>query len=401
MERYVNKGSPSGFTSLYTTSPRYDPRNGEDSFLLPYYVFSPDEVESFGDEEFLGSDILSSRSDGVPFPIHPDMIDIFVKSFGLHEFEPEFIKGHLAVVPTANGRTVLAFRLASPIYIKLHYEGCLGRVLRGLPKRKAVAGPEISTELAACIDREIAPESFAILRERLARIKKCRHNKMLEVGVVFRDKEPYPHSETRFLIPFFSLFSQDLRHLDDPLLLVQILDGRANPLDYLLEKILLPILTCYKFLAFERGLIPEINGQNIFLEIDNTGSPTRIVHRDFQGYEKDLSIRRAKGLPTGFYSYPYKCIDKQIDARLYYVRHSFSYDFKLGEYIFEELLAVASKEYKCDISRLRSLVAGYFHRLTGEEVEEHFSPSDKWYAHEKVLLTEERPYVELNDPKFR
>ena len=50
MERYVNKGSPSGFTDKYTVSARYDPKSDYPSFDLPLFSFPIDEIIFFNGE---------------------------------------------------------------------------------------------------------------------------------------------------------------------------------------------------------------------------------------------------------------------------------------------------------------------------------------------------------------
>lgn len=404
MERYVNKGSPSGFTFKYSVSIDYDPRFGRKTFKLPYYIFSNEEVEIFGEGEEvrLSFDPMDTFPEKVSFPVHPDMVKVFLSN-GLKEFVQTNISDYLEVVPLANARTVYTIGKTNPYYIKLHYEGCVGRILRGLPKRKAIAGPEISKELVFCVNQGLVPSTFAFLKEFQTRIKICSNENLQEVGVVFRETNPFPYQIHRALIPFFSLWSVDIKHPNDQLLLIQILDKTKYPIETFFNKIIKPILECYKFLTFDRGLIPEVNGQNILLEIDQNGIPTRIIHRDFQGYEKDITIRQSKGLSVKFESQPYKCIDKRSDTKYYYIRHSFSYDFKLGGYIFDELFDVVCKNYWHSRVHLENKIAELFHEITEGKDESHFKPLDKWYAHEKILLTDEtqRSYIELDNPKYR
>jgi hypothetical protein len=399
MERYVNKGSPSGYTFIQTTSSQYAPLTGSEHFSLPYYSFPRTEVIVFGEHTF-DTGPLSPKNDSVPFPIHPDMINVFA-SRGIAEFSPERVDGYLQVIPMANGRTVLTQCLLSPFYIKLHYEGVLGRVYRSLPREKAIAGPEISKEIEECIDKNLAPTSFAFLREPQARIKLCDSGGLREIGVTFREATPYPRYAGRSLIPFFALFSCDRHNPSDPLLLAQILDLFRNPKEALVYEIIEPILQCYKFLTFDRGLIPEINAQNILLEIGQSGTPTRIVHRDLQGCHKDLVIRRSKGLPLHFDSSPYRCLDEKTD--FYYKRHSYCYDFRLGCHILDELVEFADRSLKEQKSKLQREIAILFHDISDGEDLAHFSPLDKWYAYDKseTLLTSQTSYKELDDPKYR
>ena len=45
----------------------------------------------------------------------------------------------------------------------------------------------------------------------------------------------------------------------------------------------------------ERGILPELHGQNTLLEIDAEGVPQRLIHRDFQSIYSDSGIRESKG----------------------------------------------------------------------------------------------------------
>ena len=75
-------------------------------------------------------------------------------------------------------------------------------------------------------------------------------------------------------------------------------------------------------LAFDLGLLPEVNAQDVLLEIDAAYRPTRVVFRDLMGVEKDLTIRHRLGQPTIFMSGSYKCIEREADPVLYYRRHN-------------------------------------------------------------------------------
>ena len=48
------------------------------------------------------------------------------------------------------------------------------------------------------------------------------------------------------------------------------------------------------YFVSNRGILPEMHGQNILLEIDVRGIPKRIIHRDFQSLYSDKDIRTVK-----------------------------------------------------------------------------------------------------------
>ncbi|MEK6288008.1 MAG: hypothetical protein AABO57_19995 [Acidobacteriota bacterium] len=380
----------------------YSPIGGVATFQLPLYEFSQDEVLIFGEAS---KDIASTflrGSQSVLFPLHPDMQRKLVAELNLYEFEPTRVLDTVAVVPTANGRTVYCLGHQPPLYLKLHYDGILGRVDRKLPIMKTVAGTEISEELVICFSRDSAPSGFAFLPEPFALVKTCAARQGTEeVGCIFRTTKPLPFLGESFLIPFFSLFSQDTLSERDPLLLVQLLGDYRHPWETLRRGLIEPLLRGYCFLVFDLGLIPEFNAQNLLLAIDDQYQFKGVVMRDLQGLEKDLTIRGALGLQCQFKSEPYKCIDRASNERDYFIRHSFSYDFKLGEYIFEELVAVIARTFRLRATTLREEIKYFFREFSLGRDSGHFYPRDSWFIHDRILLTRERPYVELENPKFR
>lgn len=396
MERYVNKGSPSGYSFKYTTRKLYSPLNGGKGYPLPCFVFPIDDLLLYGKNPSV-LEKLSIFGD-VHFFIHPDVLKNLYKKYGREKVK-KHKKNSINVSPTANGRTVLSTESNFPYFIKLHYDSILGRCRRELPYRKAISGVEIS----AIVERHLSQngiEQVGILKEinsvNLIRIE----NHEVDMGFVIREFRVYPYiSNKTLLIPFFALFSKDRFNPKDALLLTQILDKYKNPLEVLFDRIVCPVLVFYTTLVFDLGLIPEINAQNLLLELDFNLNPLRIVFRDFQGVEKDLTLREQLKLDNNFSSFPYKCISS-INKE-YFIRHSFSYDFKLGEYIFEELANFASKHYNCEVENFRHIIIERFRSLANGRESDYFPKGNEWYAHEKILLTDKRPYIKIPNPKYR
>lgn len=399
MERYVNKGSPSGFTKKHTVSKRYDPRSNYKSFELPFFSFLKKDLVIFREEHTIRYPEICENEHNLLFPLHPDMIPMLSEQCRINDFSEHNISQSLTVFPTANGRTLLRLSENRNYYIKLHYHGIIGRINRALPLSKAIAGPEISHEIEAAVGNDDFPNTLAILPERLAIVKITNSKLIPEIGVIFREFEPFPFMEGNYLIPFFSLFSNDEKNAEDPFILCQIVNNYSNPLDAF-ENLINMILTGYLYLVFHRGYLPEINAQNVMLEITENGLPIRMVLRDLQGWEKDLEIRECNYLSRDFKSAPYKCICKK-DSEKYFIRHSFSYDFKLGEYILSEIVDIFSKFFNVKIEKLEKIIQDIFHRIADGGDSDYFFPRDKWYCHEDILLTEKRPYVEKSCPKYR
>jgi hypothetical protein len=285
------------------------------------------------------------------------------------------------------------------MYLKLHYDGVLCRVNRSLSENKAIAGVEVSEELSRASLHGLLPESFSFFPEVAAITHVGKYG---EIACVLRNATPFPHSRrSHALIPFFSLFSRDIRSETDPSLLNQILSASANPKEILLNSVILWVLESYISMVCGLGLIPEINAQNILLAVDGCGSPSGVVLRDLMGVEKDLDARARLGLQTEFKARQYKEISSEMDERLYYIRHSFSYDFKLCHYVIEPLLRDASAGFGWSVGKLTQAVRELFISQFGEDRFTYFVPYNEWFSHPNVMLTHERPYVSNTKPQYR
>ncbi|HSE17593.1 MAG TPA: IucA/IucC family protein [Pyrinomonadaceae bacterium] len=326
-------------------------------------------------------------------PLHPDMLprcaidwqDVSNSSFYCY--------------PTASGRTLDTTIEERHMYLKLHYDGVLCRVNRSLPEHKAIAGVEVSEELSRASSNSLLPQSFSFFPEVAAITHTGKYG---EIACVLRNATPFPQTRrSHALIPFFSLFSRDIRSQTDPSLLEQILSASSTPKNLLLDNVILWVLESYVAMVRVLGLIPEINAQNILLAVDGCGSPCGVVLRDLMGVEKDVDARTRLGLTTAFKAGQYKKISREMDEGLYYVRHSFSYDFKLCHYVIEPLIRDASASFGWSVGKLAQAVRKLFITQFGEERFSYFVPYDKWFSHPKVMLTHNRPYVSNSRPLYR
>lgn len=393
MERYVNEGSPSGFTHLFRSSPETDPWGGAESFPL-YACRGPREwYRDYGDLS-AARYTLGLLEDALL--IHPDVVNVFRPAW-LSDARLSVTRTHALAVPTSTSRTVQLLGSCFADYVKLHYPAVLGRVRRELPWHKAVAGPEICAEVLKRMG-DLLPRSFGLLHEAGTRVLVTPGGD--EVGMVWRKGAPVCANRVAYMIPFFALFSMDRRSPGDPLLLVQILDKHARlPLDFLVESVLGPVIDCYSALVTRLGYQPECNAQNLLLGVDDLLRPTAIIFRDMGRVEKDLSLREQLGLRTDFASAPYKCISR--GDQLYRVRHSFAFDFKLSHYILLPIEDVLCKVYGVARERVRMAFRERAHSFIESVSRDYFPEDGYWYRHEKRLLTEDRAYVSERAPLYR
>lgn len=335
MERYVNDGSPSGFTFKYRTSPRTDPFGNVPYFDVMSFALASDAFDSYGEYD----PKTTIRSD--VFLVHPDM---------RHHRDLENVRldetSEWRAVPTSSSRTV---RLAEygQSYVKLHYDGIIGRIYRRLPRRKAINGPEMSWAILRAIEASKLPHSVAILHEPFA---KMYRNPGIEDGnqdwsFIWRESSPRGRTAhlIAFMAPLFALWAKDRHAPDCATLLAQLVSKWGKGAEEILtEAIIYPIIDIYFSLIVSLGLQDELNAQNLLIGFDTEFHPVAVVLRDMMGIEKDVTIREQLGLSTAFDAKTYKVIGKCIDEKKYVIRHSFSFDFKLSEYVIKPLVAAAS-----------------------------------------------------------
>ena len=396
MERYVNNGSPSGFTEKYNTSDLTNPFSPSKSFKLLYIQSNGPKVQIYNHGDFSSLDnepILDKVKNA--FFIHPDMHN-HPDLYNYKTYQSEF-----DVIPTSSSRTVHFISSSSSFYLKLHYDGIIGRINRSLPFKKAISGIEISNILRTNIDKNKLPNYFSFYPETAVRVLNI--NERNTWSFVLREDTPYKLCKsTSCIIPFFSLFSKD-RFTADTTLIHQFFKNHGKNLtEILVELIIKRIIEIYFKLIINEGFQFELNAQNVLIGFDKNFIPNSIIIRDLMGIEKDITIRKSLGLTNDFLSSPYKFIHRDLNDNLYQIRHSFSYDFKVSKYIIEPLLFELEHVGGLGIN-VPSVIASikqhgkkYINKL-----DKDYFPENEWYFHENVLLTRERIYKSKNNPMFR
>lgn len=400
IERYLNDGSPSGFTTIYTTSPETSPF-GKVFCFHPFICIAPQEnFKTFGKiPSSFGSPYTNDEN---WILVHPDMSENIFFHQGKLKLQ---VDNALKVSPTASGRTVQIINKAPHDYIKLHYDGVLGRVRRELPYFKAIGGPETSLIISKAIDEKILPSELSLLREPGARVLNGEvAGVKSEWGMVWRESKPYglDNSEAKYLLPAFSLFSFDRQAPYHFPLLKQIIDFTSvNPEKFVMDSIIAPLLKCYFELILKLGLQAEWNAQNLLVAFNEDFSSAKFVMRDLESVDKDLTIMEMLNIKHNFESYPYKCLLKE--QYNYSIKHSFMFDFKLGDYILEPLVIFLYKYYRISYDntqrKIKEIAQQHIDKLPTD-----FFPKDKWFTFENVLVDQsisERPYLEHSNPKFR
>lgn len=383
LERIVNDGSKSGFTNIHTTSRETCPLFCE-SFVIKKLFCNKEELFTYGKlPSFCQADVTS---DWIYF--HPDWIN-------QTSFNYLNISDGECVTPTSSSRTVRI--LNTHYYIKLSYPGELGRLVRNLDKCHLLSSIENTNILKRIKENNDSLEKFEYMPEIGGKILLDKDNSL---GYVIRE---IPESvRNLIIIPGFSLFSTDKNHQDDLFLLVQILELKSDKTNWFLHELCYPLIDIFFYCAFNEGIILEMHSQNVLFAFDQNFNLIKIIIRDLESADKDLTIRFENNQTVEFDSNPYKCIKKSDDD--YYKRHSLMYDHKLCEYLIDPLVDCISKYYNLDAVALRNNIKEYVKIKYGKKFIGFF-PKDKcWYKYPNTEIdrsTKSRPFISYENPLYR
>ncbi len=373
MERYVNDGSPSGFTwknqsSVYT-SPRSD---------FPYFFLDEVKFDHVID--------IGAYPKTVPFHkniiyLHPDMSTKYDKITG---YMPN--KSNLMVSATSSSRTVKL--LNYPGYIKLNYNGIIGRIDRSLNDTHAYMSVEMTDYLCNKLFSSIY-KSLCFFAEPFSRFIRDGN---FNFGMVYRDERPIGllANKIKIIIPMFSLFSKDIKQLNDDYLLIQLIEfAKSDPIEYILRNIIFPIIDNYFSLILYEGLQPEWHAQNLLLGLDENLSVVSIIMRDLESIDIDQTIRENLGDKLSFSFFPYKHINS--NQYNYSIKHSFMYDHKIGEYLFDPIIRCISKYYNINKTSIEKEIKTYSQKYTCRLPIGFFPDKKSWYSFENVLIDRNAP----------
>ena len=421
-ERYMNDGSPSGFSDINTTSIQTCPRSSLKSFSIHQIMF---------EQEVLIKDIgLAKKAqygENTMF-VHPDMISHkFLSGLNYNECD------NIVVAPTASGRTVIALT-DEPFFIKMAYPLCLGRLTRHMGFDKITSACEVTKHLIRAVETGKTNERFAFLREDYGRVAYFPlspnnvlesdrvpdsnvQNGLYEWGVLFREFRPFPYIEKKeCLIPFFALFGQEYDPIikgkkaeqDEPLI-IQLFkkQSNCNLEEFLLEKVLFPLFDTYFDALLFAGIELEAHAQNMLISIDCNHQISRIVCRDLESAGRDATLMDYIGLQYDKKTaYKYNVLSPKKEDQKYpkwQINHSFMFDFKLGEYIVSPLLA-RCKKYLTDTTtdKICKQIKQYNKKYI-DKLPDNFFPPD-WCDYANQNFEQDggtREYIWHEIPKYR
>lgn len=387
MERYVNRGSPSGFSAINTTSLGTSHLGKKRTFWLHAVRPSPSiDIVEFGSSSLVDPGLIL---------IHPDLVDSCPLLEG-----GELVRNFLEVAPTSSDRTVQA--VAEPnLYFKLSYPPLIGRISRQL----GLAQGEAAVWVTDSIDRaagKVDPR-FKFLRESYARVAIGTSPKPVEWGFTIRETSPSPIlPRADLMIPGFSLFSRDRYSLDDDFLLFQLFDQQQKPLeDFIFEDVIEPLIDGYFSLLVNCGLQLEAHAQNMLFGIDEDGRITSVVARDAESIDRDISLMDELKIACARPSGSYKVI--QRSDYNYQIMHSFMYDFKMGQYLIQPIIDCASERGGWNTSDLSARIREHARNWLGHLPGDFFPADGCWYSYENLVHDRgrRRDYIATPNPQFR
>lgn len=379
LERHRNEGSPSGFSQLHrpTVGLRALDR-GDHPIQLP--LFEVEQLQQIG----------VAPTTPVLFPVHPDMLSQFQKLSGAQPVDS------VPAAATSSGRTLLAEVLGGQQFVKLSYHGLLGRVHRRMTKAHLVTAIEVSSAMRESLASNPI-DRFSIQHEYFG----ANAGPDADWGFVLRELQPFPYKPFYIRVPAFSLLSRRFGSEHVEPLLTEILRHRPE-LDAegsFYDEFLRPIIDAFFLLLRRDGLQIEAHAQNLVYHFDSSWRVVAIVYRDMESVDKDISLIDELGLATELTRMAHKELTR-ADPN-YAIKHSFMYDFKLGEYLLRPLCDLWSNHTRRSAQALHALVQeNARHHL--EFLPDDLFPKD-WYDYRPEVYEGKigRPYVAHPSPSFR
>ncbi len=402
LERFVDRGSYHKFALYSEVTQRFRPVDGDINFSLPYLSVPSDQLTFITlnpDRRIID---WIRKDDAIKFFVHPDMVDVHSVIPARSIISPENFEGSITAAPTASTRTMLVNADGLPQFmIKTDLEKTISRFVRELDKTRVQYSLEISDALEEAANNPSCPSSVGFLPETVGAYLEFADGH--SIGYLVRELNPRPTGSVQeTLIPFFALFSPNKANPNSDLLIYQLLENImrkkqiSDPSEALLQYVFKQCLESWSFLAYNYGLLPERHAQNGLIAIDDEGIPTRIIDRDFQGFNVDLTTRKSQGLSTNFSHHV-------IEPEKRGVILSRCYDHRMGFQVFDPILEAVEQRYGSGVKvRTQEAIKIMFHQLTPSEFLDAF-PKEQ-YGLDNTTMFGDQPTADvakLQPPQYR
>lgn len=376
LERYVNEGSRT-YSDLSLQSegdPQYSPREGKGEFAIPCVHVPHEKAVIYLDTP---SDTIYSKyikSDIIIIPVHPEIYqDTSVSN--IKELRRYFYTSEVAS-PAASTRTLITKN--NTHFMKLHYPRRVSRFVRHMITSNIQTSVEVSKSLAT-----YKLEKFGYLPETLG----VTYGSGPEAwGYIIRELTPRPvGKKNTFLMPFFALYSYDIHKPEESPLLVQIIKYlKAEPLSFMLEYLMKPIIQSWVMCIKKAGFFLEMHGENTMLELSTDLVPQRIIYRDMD-VMIDVQTRLEQKLHIDF---PESKLIRHNHEQIF----SIKYDMFIGHHLFEYLAHILEKFFNIKLVLLQERCREIFHQVFPDAylyfTNKIFYYSDQLFPDEKFRLIE-------------
>jgi hypothetical protein len=377
LERYRNQGTRtySSHAAYTEAGDRYRPDANPAAFDLPAFVLPRSQVAVYtaNPPEELASFYLGSSQ--VLFCVHPQVLDGVPKDpYVLSTLSESTEKKNIVVTPSSSTRTL--FVEASDWFhaVKVHFPFKVSRYTRKMRNEVVEQAINVSRELEAEV--HLLDQRFAFFREVIGVSHKelePETSRGENWGYLVRDMVPFPRLTTEQpLIPGFALYGEDYFDPKTPLLLYDLI-GERDPVTYVLDHIMLPIIRHWVTCFLHFGYLMEPHGQNVLFEIDENRSVRRIVHRDLS---VGIDMRRRRDIERPDYGLnPYN----RMESGAF---HSITYDRFMGTHFFDRIVEACIQKY-AGVSK--EDFCGPCREEFGELLPDHarYFPETVWYFSEK------------------
>jgi hypothetical protein len=277
---------------------------------------------------------LYIRGDQVLFCVHPQVLgqrewDEYLNHVRTIRTGEELMK----VSPSSSTRTLYVQGRDPTHALKVHFPFKVSRYGRRMREEVVEQAVNVSRELERKL--ESMPSDFGYLREVLGISLKNLHPETPRGenwGYLIREMTPFPTAGSPgSLIPGFSLYGRDYFSAEAGLLLFDLVE-EDGLLEFILDRIMLPIIRHWVECFLKFGYFLEPHGQNVLLELDPQLTISRLVHRDLN-LGIDIRRRRDLDIPMeGENTY------NQMEGGEF---GSITYDKFMGGHFFDRLVATA------------------------------------------------------------
>lgn len=383
LERYVNIGSPSGFSFLNTPGPGFRANDLVDRFDVPVFDCRALSAVNAGASPSLGLGHL---------PIHPEMAGEYQAASGTRPIHT------VHAAPTSSGRTLSVSASSGQFFVKVAYQRLLGRLTRRMTRAHVLSAIEVSSAYESAIAARRLPDSFRIYRERSGLYFDT--SALQSWGYVEREIAPYPNGH--FIeVPAFSLIARPSGEALS--LLEELVDANVTlaTIEGYFTFFLQPLIDLYFSSVRVLGLQPEAHAQNVVFLLSEARLPTGVALRDMESVDKDMPLMEACGVTQRFTPTGYKFL--HAEDYNYQIMHSFMYDFKFGTYLLAPLVDAWVAYTRCSSAANLDEKIRRYAQTHLRSLPEDFFPDNVWYDYDKIVHegSGKREYRKHAAPRFR